>query len=418
MADPGGVAIAREGVKWYWRAIAWLYRQTFRVGPPGWAATTVGSGALAVVGATQLLPGVDGMIATGAPGGVAIAGTAALLAWSRMARKTNRVVMFVSPFQETSAGDAWVAALQVDALRREITEDPLLAERVELRSLRAPLDAPGGARVLTWTDGHLCVSGDVVTAGGRSRWAPRLALRWTWSTGVSGRRGVRLSRPKLHPATTADMAVDVGVPIVVFAEEDFSSGHARGIRAALMVLVAGENPDGDPRTAAMCRDAATRDAGALPPLLRALLVILEANAVDATSLGDWFKRRARLMAAGAESAGLDHPYLWMEVTSAFTLAERADETQPSQRLPYARRALEAAPTEPLASFGLGTALVATAEERLIYHGDVEGAKRLCAEAVPHLREAERAKDKDVRREVQEFLRAAEAGVRDPVPVFS
>jgi len=348
MPEPG-FAMAREGLKWHWRAVAWLYRRGFQLSPAAWLTTTLGSGGLAAVGATQLLPGIDGVLATSIPGAVAIGGTAALVEWFRKARRSKGLLVFVSPFDEMSADATRVAPLQVEAVRRMVLEDALLRDRVEVRTLRVPLDAQSCARLLTWTDGHFCVSGEVTTAGGKARWAPWVALRWTWSTwstGVSTRRGLRISRPKLHPAKPEHMNVDAGVPLVVFAENEIATTHLRGIRAALLLLVAGEVLDVDSSAAAACRVAAQRDADALPTLLQALLVIQDASASTHLSSGCGLKERAHVIAEGALAAGIDHPYLWMEVTSSLAIAELQGESRPSERLDFARRAAALAPTDP------------------------------------------------------------------------
>lgn len=385
MPEPN-IAIVKEGAKWQWRLVAWLYRRTFKMSPGGWIAATTISGSAAAVGATQLLPSVEGILTTSVPGVIAAAGAGALLNWSRQARRSKRLIVFLSPFDERSADTTSVAPLQVDALTRMIVEDPLLSELIDVRKLWAPLDVKSSSRLLAWTKGHACVSGEVIAAGGRSRWTPWLAVRWTWSTGLFGRRRVRLGPPRLHPPRTEQMDVDAGVPIAVFAERDFSTAHARGIRAALLLLAAGELVQRDSSVSEACRVAARRDFDALPTLLRALLVILEAQAPDATSFGDWAERRAREIASnGAASA--DHPYLWKEVASLMTIAEREGLTSPSARLPFARRALAGDPSDPVAAFGLGNALVAAAEERALAHEDFEGAKELCAEAIPELKKA-------------------------------
>jgi len=416
MTEPG-FAMAREGVKWHARLIAWLYRRAFKMSPTVWAATVLGAGGASAVGATQLLPGLDGILATSLPGALVLGGTGALLGWSRMARRSKRLIVFFSPFDEKSADATRVAPLQVDALRRMVEEDPLLRDHVEVRTARVPLDVESSARLLTWTDGHLCVSGEVTTAGGNARWVPWLALRWTWSTGVSTRRGLHMGRPKLHPATPEKMDVDAGLPLIVFAEKDFSTNHARGVRAALLLLVAGEHLYRDPKAAAACRAEARGDADALPTLLRALLVILDADAPNATSLGDWAEQRARKIIAEAGATGTDHPYLWMEVAFLMTMAENEGRVRSSERLVFARRAADPLPEYRQAAFGLGAALVATAEEQMIEKGDVDGARKLCAEAVPQLEKAQRLRGRRLRREVKDFLRAAEAGATDPTRVW-
>lgn len=174
---------------------------------------------------------------------------------------------------------------------------------------------------------------------------------------------------------------------------------------------------GDPGAAAARRAAAKRGAGALPTLLHALLLILDADAPNATSRGDWAEQRARAIVASAGAVGVDHPYLWKEVTSLMTLAEVEGLTKPSERLVLARRAAHLAPADPLAAFGLGTALVATAEEHVIERSDVSEAKGLCAEAVPQLARARRVRGKEIRRERKAFLRAAKAGATDPTRVW-
>lgn len=132
--------MAREGAKWHLRAAGWLYRRSFRLPPTAWLAATAGSGGLAVGGATQLLPGLDRILATSIPGALAIAGGGALLSWSRMARGSKQLLVFVSPFDEKSADATRIAPLQVDALRRMIAEEVLLRDYVEVRTLRVPLD--------------------------------------------------------------------------------------------------------------------------------------------------------------------------------------------------------------------------------------------------------------------------------------
>lgn len=316
-----------------------------------------------------------------------VAGLVSLVEWARAVRPSERLIAFLSPFDEKSADATRVAPLQVAALSEMIRNEPLLAQRVDVRALRFPLEVAGAVRLLRWTRGHACLSGEVRTAGGKARWGPLVVRALSWATGVASHSRVRLGPLRLHPARADQMGIDAGLPVFVFTEKDIVTDHARGVRAGLLLLVAGELLPRGSTEEQRCRAAAKKGADALPRLLRALLLILDTDAPEAKSPGDCAARRARKLAAQAGLADAEHPYLWHEVTSLFTLAEIEGASRPSERLPFARRAAESAPGEARAAFGLGTALVATAEEQLLEKGDVEGAKRLCAEALPALEAA-------------------------------
>lgn len=391
----------------------WAYQRTFALSPPSWTLVLILALACIVLGATQI--DIAGAWLTLLP--AAAVGTAALAAlgtWLWSARPARgRLKAFLSPFDERSADATRVAPLQAHALKSMIETDPFLKERLSVRGLRVPLDKQASVRLLRWTRGHCCVSGEVITAGGQARWAPRLAVRWTVTTGFITPSAILLRRPRLHTPTVEELEAE-GLPIAVFTETEFRTEHSDSIRAALLILAGGElaRHDDDSVAQALTTEAA-RYWGSMPPLLRALLAMQRDDLDPLGSDAEKLKARAvELARIGEESA--DHPYLWAEVAGNLTITEALDVSTPAERVPHARRSAAGFPKSGDQQFALAAALVGSAEYATVNHRDLDQARALCEEAIPILERALKLRRRDIpRHEVKRFLRIARIAAADP-----
>lgn len=395
-----------------WKVGRWAYGRTFRLSPIFWAAIALlglAGGGLAVVSSQPRV------VQQAAVAGGALATTVALAAlatWLWTARRSRHMLIFLTPFDETSADATRVAPLQTRALAKMIRDDPLLREAVEVRALRGPLRRREAARLMVRSKAYVVVGGDVTTVAQLAKWSPWLMLRWTLTEGYLGLRLIHFGLPGLSRPTLAQLLEDPAVPIAVFAERDFELAHADGLRAALLLLCATERPDA--RSSARLA-AAARLRDAMPLRIRTLLVMAE-NGIGGPlpEPAAMPALAARLAQAGEREA--DDPYLWAEVNTLLTLAERAGYSKPSTRLPYARRVAEAWPSNAATQWGLGICLLAVGEVLWDEERDLDGCSAHAHEAIGPLERALKLRRGVVpRREIRAALRIAQARAHGASP---
>lgn len=406
MSTPPGAA---TGIRLVLAALGWMYRQTFKLAPPVWLLIAI-LAAAATVALVSVQPLAAIPVAV-----VAVGAGAALLAWLVLGRPHgNRLLAFLCPFDELSADATRIAPLQVRALGDRIAADPLLDKAIAVRRLRQPLDPAGARRLLRWTRGHACVSGEVTTAEGRARWSPHLTIRWTMALAEADHFTVRVRRPKLVRPHQSPLEVEAGVPIATFTEAEFSADHAATVHGTLLVLAGQEyTPSfGDYEHNERFFVAADRYRSSLPLIVRVLATIGLHPAPAADDWGQRMRDQGLRMAAAAEHDA-DHPYLWMEIASVMLMAERSDAVRPLERLPYARRAVDGAPDDPRARLHLGMALMASAEELLLDRLDIDESQRLAAEALDIFRSLPRRGRGEVARQARACLPEAEIAAWDP-----
>jgi hypothetical protein len=385
-------------------AVRWLYVRALSVRPSLWAVAVV-SGFVAVLAVVSRIDGVSKYVLASGLGAFAFTALAALVTWAWTIRPTRRLLIFLTPFDERSADLTFVAHLQVAALRRSLQEEPLLEDAVEIRGLRAPLRLAAAGRLLVHSRGHAILGGEVVTAGGHARWDPWLMIRWRRSVGYLGLWRVRLGRLRLNDPTTQRLAVEAAVPVAVFTERDVGFLHVEVVVGTMLVLAALDKDTSDQHRETRLAAAETYRAK-LPVLIRALLSIAQAGSAWSKGSRVWTDAALSLAELGDRDA--DHPYLWREVATLMTFAEREGEIDPHERLPYARRAAEGAPDHGGAQFGLGASLMATGEEYLA-GGDTARARGCFAEAVGHFTRALELQHEGIRRrEIRYWLRRARA----------
>jgi hypothetical protein len=392
----------------------WLYARTFRLSPIGWALGCL----ICVAGLAAAL-----VLPFGEPvWSVALAACAALLAmislaalvtWLWTARRSKRLVVFLTPFDERSADATRVAPLHVEALRQELCNDPLLRDVLDVRTLKGPLRPKDATRLILWAKAHAVIGGNVTTVAGAARWSPWLLVRWRFGESYAGLRKIVPFRRRLGPPNLDNLLTDPSVPIEIFAEEELRLAHAEIVHAAVLLLAATDDPDTRRTTERLAAAATAREA--LPVKLRALLIIGEHESGEPGPLDKWHETARRIAEAGDREA--DDPYLWAEVNTLFLYAERFGASRPSERLPYQRRLAEAMPDKPEHQWGLGMCLLAVGYERWEAGGSIDDLRHFAEQALPPLRRAvELPRGRVPKREIRAGLRQAEQCVRpDPPP---
>lgn len=234
----------------------------------------------------------------------------------------------------------------------------------------------------------MVVGGEVTTVAQLAKWTPWMVVRWTRREGYLGAQRIRLGRASLGAPSLMELLEDPAIPIALFAKSEFDIAHGRGIRATLLVVAATETRDSVNYERLQ---AARRLSDAMPLRIRALLLIAE-NVIAGVPVPDEMPTAARQLAeAGAREA--DDPYLWAEVATFYMFGERANRSEPSERLPYMRRLAAAAPRSAAKQWGLGACLLAVGEELLETDDDMEAYKTYAREAITPLQLALRKRQR-------------------------
>jgi len=150
--------------------------------------------------------------------------------------------------------------------------------------------------------------------------------------------------------------MDIRLPLGVLIEESFESDHAARIEGTLLMLASATLFEFDEEAATACWERADELRAHLSERTRAALEISRGLVQDFAD--------GRAMLAALEEAGendTDHPELWNFIVAMAFLGMNAGDVTTAEFLRYAKRAVASDPTDAVARYNLGEALLAAGE---------------------------------------------------------
>lgn len=240
-----GHAMMRTLGLWARRVLPWLLRYPFILSPATWA----------ILLAFALMLGIGGLVLGTIP--VAFVGllaflavAAALAGWRRLLAEGSRPLLFLAQFRPETPGAEEASLNHQIAMRRRLAKSVLIAERVELRDIPAPIHERETERLLrAAVTGHGVVRGSVQAMGNVGSFEAVL----TYRNPESGQRDVVDENQRRHNkvAIHHKVGTDYQVQLAELVGPHFRARHADGIEGMLLLLIAedhlelGEYPKAD-----------------------------------------------------------------------------------------------------------------------------------------------------------------------------
>lgn len=331
---------------WARRILPWLLRYPFILSRPAWALVLF-LALVICVGAALI-----GLIPVAFIGFLALlAVAAALFGWRRLLRKGLLPLLFIAQFRPETPGAEEASLNHQIAIRRRLTESPLVRQEVEVREIPAAIGEQETERLLRAASTGLgVVYGSVQAVATVGSFEAILTYR-SYAAGERDRvaehqRGVNTV------ATHHKVATDYQVQLEELVGPHFRARHADGIEGMLLLLLAERHLEArDYERADHCLKAAEPFRDRMPDAGRAHLTLAR------TFLDYRSDLRGALRFLDKAGDDGNHPELRKAAAWISMVGLHNGEIKPPLAVRECRRAVEVAPSDEAQGIWLADALI-------------------------------------------------------------